>query len=102
VFVLDDATAPRLPSAFDVGVDCGLLHVLPRERWPAYASAVTRLVRERLLLVAHDAAVTADDVRALLPAFALARVTATALAGAPAQLFELSRGRTDMGRHQQP
>ena len=91
VFVLDDATAPRLAMTFDVGVDCGLLHVLPRERWPAYAAAVTRLVRERLLLVAHDAAVTADDVRALLPAFAIARTTATALAGAPAQLFELSR-----------
>jgi SAM-dependent methyltransferase/3-polyprenyl-4-hydroxybenzoate decarboxylase len=91
VFVLDDCAAPRIAGPFDVAVDCGLLHVLPRERWPAYAAAVTRLAPARLFVVAHDTAIAADELRGLLPAFTLARATATTLARAPAQLFALVR-----------
>jgi SAM-dependent methyltransferase len=118
VFVLDDLTAPRLgreaggtaragqgagPTAgFDVAVDRGLLHSLPRPRWDAYAAGVTGLVAPggTLLIVAHEPGaelgtqpMTADDLRALLPAFALVRAAPTTLAGAAAQLFELERRR---------
>jgi len=119
VFVLDDITAPKLDhgaagdfrgvfadrvgGAFDVAVDRGLLHVLPRDRWAAYAAAVTSLIAPGgvLLVVAHPPgaelgtiAVTADELRALLPDFELVGIAPTTLAGAPAQLFEL-RPRVD-------
>jgi SAM-dependent methyltransferase len=104
VFVLDDITAPRLDGdrdgAYDVVVDRGLLHCLPRDRRAAYAAGVTRLVPPggALLVVAHEPGtalgtqpVTAGELRALLPAFELVRALPTALAGAAAQLFELER-----------
>jgi SAM-dependent methyltransferase/3-polyprenyl-4-hydroxybenzoate decarboxylase len=100
VFVLDDAAAPRLPGGFDVAVDRGLLHVLLRDRWPGYAAAVTALVAPggALLIVAHAPGaelgtqpIAADELAALLPGFELLRTTPTTLAGAAAQLFELSR-----------
>jgi SAM-dependent methyltransferase/3-polyprenyl-4-hydroxybenzoate decarboxylase len=108
VFVLDDITAPRLGSGlggcpgggYDVAVDRGLLHSLPRDRWPAYATGVTGLVSPggTLLVVAHEPGtllgttpVTADELCALLPEFVLVRAVPTMLAGAAAQLFELAR-----------
>jgi SAM-dependent methyltransferase len=104
VFVLDDITAPRLDGGpergFDVAVDRGLLHCLPRDQWPAYATGVTGLVSPggTLLVVAHQPGtqlgttpVTADELRALLPAFSVKRAAPTTLAGAAAQLFELER-----------
>ena len=110
VFVLDDVTSPRLDgrngrdgrdvTGFDVAVDRGLLHSLPRDQWPAYATGVTGLVSPAgaLLIVAHQPGaqlgttpVTADDLRALLPAFELVRAAPTMLAGAAAQLFALER-----------
>ncbi len=102
VFVLDDITAPRLDGEFGVAIDRGLLHTLPRERWEAYATGVTRLISSggTLLLVAHAPGVergtqpiTPDDLRALLPAFQLVRAVPTTLAGAAAYLFELARPR---------
>lgn len=102
VFVLDDITAPRLHGGhergFDVAVDRGLLHCLPRDQWPAYATGVTGLVSPggTLLVVAHapgaqlgTTPVTADELRALLPGFSLESAAPTTLAGAAAQLFEL-------------
>lgn len=100
VFVLDDITAPRIDGSYHVAVDRGLLHALPRERWAAYATGVTRLVRPggALLVVAHPPSsqlgttpVGADDLRAALPAFELVRAVPTTLGAAPAQLFELQR-----------
>jgi len=104
VFVLDDITAPRLDGGpergFDVAVDRGLLHCLPRDRWPAYATGATGLVAPggTLLVVAHQPGtqlgttpVTADELRALLPTYELVRTTPTTLAGAAAQLFDLER-----------
>jgi 3-polyprenyl-4-hydroxybenzoate decarboxylase len=100
VFVLDDITASALDDQYDVAVDRGLLHLLPRERWAAYAASVTRLVAAggALLLVTHapgaargTTPVTPDELAALVPAFVLVQTTPTTLAGAPAQLFELER-----------
>jgi hypothetical protein len=100
LFVLDDVAAPRLAGPFDVAVDCGVLHCLPRTRWPAYAAAVTALIRPggALLLVAHQpggelgtTAVTADELGALLPDFTLLRAIPTTFARSAAQLFELER-----------
>jgi 3-polyprenyl-4-hydroxybenzoate decarboxylase/SAM-dependent methyltransferase len=103
VFVLGDVTAARrggLGAAFDVAVDRGLLHCLPAEQRAAYAAAVTALVAPggALLVVAHEPGaelgthpVTAEDLRALLPGFALRCTTPTALAGGAAQRFELIR-----------
>jgi len=104
VFVLDDLTAPRLGGGpdrrYDVAVDRGLLHSLPREQWSAYATGITGLVSPggTLLVVAHQPGaergthpVTGDDLRVLLPAFQLVRAVPTTLAAAAAQLFELER-----------
>ena len=99
LFVLDDITQPRLDAQFDIAVDCGLLHCLPRDRWDCYARAVTARIAPggTLLLVAHQpgaelatTAVTADDVRVLFPAFELTQTTPTTLSRRAATLFELS------------
>jgi SAM-dependent methyltransferase len=97
LFVLDDVTAPRLETRFDVAIDCGLLHCLPRDRWPAYAHAVSQRMAPggSLLVIAHTGAglatnpVDGDDLRALFPTLALARVTPTTLSRAGANLYEL-------------
>jgi 2-polyprenyl-3-methyl-5-hydroxy-6-metoxy-1,4-benzoquinol methylase/3-polyprenyl-4-hydroxybenzoate decarboxylase len=100
VFVLDDVTATRLDGTFDVAVDCGLLHVLARERWAAYAHAVTALVAPggSLLVAAHAPGhelatqpVTRESLAALLPAFSVVQVTPITLAHSAAHLFELAR-----------
>ncbi|HEY0479279.1 MAG TPA: class I SAM-dependent methyltransferase, partial [Kofleriaceae bacterium] len=100
VFVLDDATAPRLAGSFDVAVDRGLLHCLPRAEHTAYAASMAALVAPggTLLVVAHQPGgevgthpLTAGELCALLPAFELVRAAPTTLAGAAAQLFELTR-----------
>lgn len=102
LFVLDDVTAPRLDGQppFDVAVDRGLLHGLPVASRAAYAAAVAALVAAggTLLVAAHQPGaelgthpVSSGDLRALLPSFELARATPMTLAGAPAQLFELTR-----------
>jgi 2-polyprenyl-3-methyl-5-hydroxy-6-metoxy-1,4-benzoquinol methylase len=100
--VLGDVTAlpPGLGAAFDVAVDRGLLHCLPVEQRAAYAAAVTAMVAPggALLVVAHPPgaelgthAVTAEALRALLPAFELRHAAPATLAGSPAQRFELIR-----------
>ena len=98
LFVLDDITATRLDGRYDVAVDCGLLHCLPRDRWPAYAAAVTELVVPggSLLVIAHQpgadlgtTAVSSDDLAALLPGFELVAAVPTTLSGGEARLFEL-------------
>jgi hypothetical protein len=103
--VLDDITAPRLAAlgdtlaSYDVAVDRGLLHGLPRAHWTAYAASLTGMVSPggALLIVAHDPPATGtqpihpDDLRTPLPAFTLLRTVPTTLAGAAAQLFELER-----------
>ena len=100
VFVLDDATASRLDGPYDVVVDVGLLHCLPREQRPAYAAAATRLTAEggTLLIVAHQPGterathpITSDDLRSLLPAFELVRESPTTLSRGEARLLELVR-----------
>jgi SAM-dependent methyltransferase len=100
LFVLDDVTASRLDGRFDVAVDVGLLHCLPRESWPAYAAAVTELTVPggSLLVVAHQPGgelatnpLTAEDVSALLPAFELVNAVSTTLSHGDARLFELAR-----------
>ena len=100
LFVLDDITAPRLAGPFDVAVDRGLLHGLPRARWPAYAAAVTALLAPTgtLLLIAHQPggergtiAIGPGELAAILPAFDLVSSAPTALSGGAAQLFELRR-----------
>ena len=98
-FVLGDVTAPGPGlGAFEVAVDRGLLHCLPAEQRAGYAASVTALVAAggALLVVAHAPGaelgthpVTAEELHALLPAFELVRAVPTALAGGPAQLFEL-------------
>jgi SAM-dependent methyltransferase/3-polyprenyl-4-hydroxybenzoate decarboxylase len=102
-FVLGDLTAPPpagMGAAFDVAVDRGLLHCLPIDQRAAYAGAVTALVAPggALLIVAHAPGaelgtqpVTAEELRARLPAFELVRMAPTALARGAAQLFELVR-----------
>jgi uncharacterized UPF0146 family protein len=97
LFALDDITQTRLAGPFDIAVDVGLLHCLPRTAWPAYAEAVTRLASS-LLLVAHTAAsplatepISADQLAAALPAFRVIGATPTTLARVDAQLFELAR-----------
>ena len=103
LFVLDDATAPRLAdrgAAFEIAVDRGLLHCLPLDQRASYATALRALIPIGgvLLIVAHHAdtdlgthPVSAEELRALLPVFDVVRATPTTLAGAPAQLFELTR-----------
>lgn len=100
LFVLDDVTTSRIAGPFDVAVDCGLLHCLPRDRWAAYATSVSDLIAPggSLLLVAHEPggplathALTSDDVTALLPRFQLIATAPSTLAKAPARLFELQR-----------
>jgi 3-polyprenyl-4-hydroxybenzoate decarboxylase len=99
-FALDDVTRTRLHGAFDVVVDCGLLHCLPPDRWPAYATAVTGLVAPggALLVVAHTAGgaasthpISVDELATLLPGFAVVRSTPTTLARTAAALHELER-----------
>jgi 3-polyprenyl-4-hydroxybenzoate decarboxylase/2-polyprenyl-3-methyl-5-hydroxy-6-metoxy-1,4-benzoquinol methylase len=102
-FVLGDVTGPQpcgLGGAFDVAVDRGLIHCLSAEQRTGYAAAVAALVAPggALLLVAHAPGVElgthpviADELRTLLPAFALQRTAPAVLAGAAAQLFELIR-----------
>jgi 2-polyprenyl-3-methyl-5-hydroxy-6-metoxy-1,4-benzoquinol methylase len=109
-FVLDDITAPRLASAlgggYDLAVDRGVLHGLPRTQWSAYAAGVTGLVSPggALVIVAHEPpaagthAVDPDELRALLPAFSLVRTVPTTLAGAAARLFDLVRGPLDLAK----
>jgi SAM-dependent methyltransferase len=41
-WLLDDITDSQLWGQFDVVVDRGCLHTLPRERWPGYAAEVGR------------------------------------------------------------
>lgn len=43
-WMLDDATDSRLWGRFDVAVDRGCLHTLPRSVWPRYADAASRWV----------------------------------------------------------
>lgn len=94
LFVLDDVTAPRLDGAFDVAVDCGLLHCLPPATWPAYAKTLTDRVAPggALLLVSHrpgselaTTAVCEEALRTLLPAFDLIQIAHDAVTqpGAP-------------------
>lgn len=45
-FVEDDVRATKLTGPFDLIFDRGCLHVLPPERWPAYAISVAGLLRE--------------------------------------------------------
>jgi SAM-dependent methyltransferase len=100
LFALDDVTASLLDERFDVAVDRGLLHCLPREAWPAYAHTVGELVVPdgRLLLVAHapggergTIAITEADLPGVLPAFQLERAVPTKLAGGDAQLYIMRR-----------
>jgi 2-polyprenyl-3-methyl-5-hydroxy-6-metoxy-1,4-benzoquinol methylase len=100
LFALDDVTASRLDSRFDVAVDRGLLHCLPREAWPAYARTVGELVAPggELLVVAHrpgsergTTAITEAELARVLPAFQLERAVATTLAGGDAQLYIMRR-----------
>jgi SAM-dependent methyltransferase len=100
LFVLDDVTASRLDARFDVAVDRGLLHCLPRETWPAYARTVSDLVAPggSLLLVAHrpggeraTSAITEAELATLLPAFRLERAVPTIIAGGDAQLYIMTR-----------
>ena len=61
VWVRDDVLDTQLGSAFDVVIDRGVLHVLPRARHADYAAAMRRLVRPggTLILKCHT---TCDDV----------------------------------------
>jgi SAM-dependent methyltransferase len=58
----DDILASRLQANFDVAVDRGCLHLLPRERHPAYVRAMAQRVRAggRLILKVHSEAMTDD------------------------------------------
>jgi SAM-dependent methyltransferase len=93
VWVQDDVLDSRLGSSFDVVIDRGLLHVLPRARHTAYAAAVGRLVRPggTLLLKCHAPGESQDlgtqrlgreDIVALLgDAFDLTSLEETAFPG---------------------
>ena len=54
-WMLDDATDSRLWGRFDVAVDRGCLHCLPKSAWPRYAEAAARWVAPggTLLLKVH-------------------------------------------------
>jgi SAM-dependent methyltransferase len=54
-WVLDDATDSRLWGRFDVAVDRGCLHCLPKSAWPRYAEAAARWLAPggTLLLKVH-------------------------------------------------
>jgi SAM-dependent methyltransferase len=55
VWMADDVLESRLWGPFDVAVDRGCLHCLPRASWPKYAEAAGRLLAPggRLLLKVH-------------------------------------------------
>lgn len=100
LFALDDVTATRLDARFDVVVDRGLLHCLPREAWAGYARSVASLVAPggALLVVAHQpggaagtTGPTDDELVALLAGFELVRTAPAALSGRDAMMFELVR-----------
>jgi hypothetical protein len=100
LFALDDVTASRLDARFDVAVDRGLLHCLPRAAWPHYARTVGELVTPggELLLVAHrpggergTTAITEPELARVLPGFRLERAIPTQLAGGDANLYILKR-----------
>jgi SAM-dependent methyltransferase len=100
LFALDDVTASRLDARFDVAVDRGLLHCLPREAWSSYAGTLGELVAPggALLLVAHrpggergTTAITEAELARVLPVFQLERVIPTTLAGGDAHLYVMRR-----------
>lgn len=98
VWVRDDVLDSRLDSAFDVVIDRGVLHVLPRARHADYAVTMARLVRPggTLILKCHapgddvelgTTKLTREDVVALLGnAFALTHAEDT--------VFTLPEGRS--------
>jgi SAM-dependent methyltransferase len=85
VWLRDDVLETRLDSAFDVVLDRGVLHVLPRARHAEYAASMRRLVRPggTLILKCHapgddvdhgTTKLTREDIVALLgDAFDLVR-----------------------------
>jgi SAM-dependent methyltransferase len=62
LFLRDDVLQTRLHGSFDVVLDRGLCHVLPRASHAAYAATVARLVRPggHLVLKCHSAAEPVD------------------------------------------
>lgn len=101
LWVLDDATASQLGGEYDIVVDVGLWHCLPRDRWERYSELITRRTRHggTLLVVAHQPSdrpvyattpVTAADLATHLPSFTVTAASPCELAGVAAQLFELS------------
>ena len=93
VWVLDDVLDTRLRGAFDVAVDRGLFHVLPRAAQATYVAAARALVRPggHLVLKAHAAdeagdhgtqRLSRDDVlRIFGDAFELVHLEASTLPG---------------------
>jgi SAM-dependent methyltransferase/3-polyprenyl-4-hydroxybenzoate decarboxylase len=55
VWIVDDVLDSRLWGQFDVAIDRGCLHCLPRSAWPKYAEALRRWVAPggKLLLKVH-------------------------------------------------
>jgi SAM-dependent methyltransferase/3-polyprenyl-4-hydroxybenzoate decarboxylase len=92
-WVLDDATHTHVWGQFDVAVDRGCLHCLPRSAWPEYAAAASRWIarRGRLLLKLHAPEeggrhgthpASADEIGALFGGdFSVAKVTPSVFDG---------------------
>ncbi len=92
-WVLDDATDSRLWGQFDVAVDRGCLHCLPKSAWPQYAQAAAQWLAPggTLLLKVHapqeegrhgtHPASEAELREVFAPAFSVARVTASTFEG---------------------
>jgi hypothetical protein len=92
-WVLDDATDSRLWGRFDVAVDRGCLHCLPKSAWPRYAAAAARWLAPggTLLLKVHapeeegrygtHPASEAELREVFAPAFSLVKVTPSVFEG---------------------
>jgi SAM-dependent methyltransferase/3-polyprenyl-4-hydroxybenzoate decarboxylase len=86
VWLRDDACASALAGPFDVVVDRGVLHVLPRDRAAAWGASIARLGARTVIVKAHRDALagattgwTAAAIASLLPGYAVVEERATTL-----------------------
>ena len=86
VWLRDDACATALAGPFDVVVDRGVLHVLARDRAPAWGASIARIGARVVIVKAHREAIagvttgwTGAAIASLLPGYALVEERAVTL-----------------------